>query len=435
MVFISITQVFGELGLGSGLIQAKAISKVQINTIFLLNMLLGAALTVVTFLSADLIAAFYDKKQIIPIVQSLSVLFFARSLSIIPRALLKKKVNFKSISIINMIGLVFSGTIGIVSALNGFGLFALVIQYIAEAIISAIVVWFFVKWRPSADFSLKSIRPIWAFSINLFYAGILDVVFNRADIMIIGKIFSAATLGFYTRAIGFYRLIIRYSSDSISQIFFPVFSQIQEDLIEIKRLVIKSFHIISFVIFFLIGFFHLVSDEFIILLLTDKWIQTSEYFKILLLSAFAYPLSITMMNVLTGLGKSKVYLRIEFAKKGLLLLSYVIGFQFGIVGFLYALIINRLLSTIINIYYGGKEINARLLEFARIIIIYILPSITSYLIAFGFASWLNFESDFLISFMIKGFLFTLIYILYNSYFKQPGFEIAIGLISKFKKAI
>ncbi len=200
--------------------------------------------------------------------------------------------------------------------------------------------------------------------------------------MIIGKLFSATVLGYYSRSVSFYNLIVRYSSSSIAQVFFPVISRIQDDVDSVRNLTMKSLHAIGFTIFFLIGFFYLISDEFILILLSEKWMQSSIYFKILLLSSFSRPIGVTMVNVLTGMGNSKTHFRIEILKKLLLLITYIIGFQFGVIGFLYSLIGNRFIATIVNIYYGGKEIKLAFFKIVNALAGYLLLGLIAFFITF-----------------------------------------------------
>ena len=361
------------------------------------------------------------------------------SISTLPIALLKKSVDFRSIAIINLISLVLSGTTGVTLAILDFGVYALVAQYYVQYITTSISVWFFIQWRPiwsyKHGFSINSIKQIWKFSSNLFYAGLLDTVFTRIDVMVIGKIFSASTLGFYTRSVGFYNLIIRYSSSSISQVFFPVISKMQDDIDGIRILIIKGFHAIGFTIFFLLFFFYLTADEFIVIFLSEKWLQSSEYFKILLLSAFSYPLSATMMNVLTGLGNSKVYFRIELVKKFMFLITYVVGFQFGIIEFLYGLIINRTIATFINMHYGAKQINLSIFEILKTIINYVIFGFIAYYTSYFSFNYLPETSVLLISFIYKGGIFTLAYIGLNFGFRQNGLMLLLETAKKLKKKI
>lgn len=432
LVVITISQVFSEVGLSGGIVQQKDSTTKLLNTVFYINIILGFLLFLSVRITTPSIASFYNEVRIISLLNFLSFLFIIKSISIVPRALLKKEMRFKNLSIVNLIAIFISGIVGISMSLNGYGINSLITMHLAESIISSSVIWLFTKWRPSFSFSLRSVQKIWGFSSQLFAASIIDTIFNRIDVLIIGKIFSPSILGFYTRATGLYSILIRFTSDSFSQVLFPTISNLQDDLSKVRELVEKSFHLICLLIFFLIGLLYLTSDEVIIILLTEKWLQTANFLKVLLLSAFAYPLSITMINILTGLGKGRTFLKLEIFKKTLLSLTYIIGFNFGIMGFLYCLIINRTISTLLNLHYGGFEIQTKLKEFIAIAIQYIFPSIVSYVACVFIIGELDVTTHF-IRLLVKSFLFLSIFLLVILPLKVRGLSILVSLI-KFRKA-
>lgn len=432
LVVISISQVFGEIGLSAGIIQAKETNQTQLSTIFFINLFLGVFLFLVIYLTSPLIADFFNESRIDFLLKMLSFLFIIRAISIVPKTLLKKEVNFKSLSILNFISISISGLLGALLAYYDFRVMALVYMHLAEALIASLLIWSFIKWKPSLRLKINSIMNIWKFSSNLFIANMLDTVFNRIDIVVIGKIFTPTTLGFYTRATSFYSLIIRYTSDSFSQVIFPTVSRLQNNIEEVSTLIRKSYHLISLLIFYLIGLLYLNSDAIIITLLTEKWLQTSEYFKILSLSAFAYPLSVTMMNILSGLGYSKLFLRLEIIKKVLLLLTYVIGFSFGIIGFLYGLIVNRFISTLINLYYGGKKINIPLQTFLAISSQYLLIALISYLICFN-VSTLIISTTPILALIINALTYSIMFLIGLVLFKSEGLLLLLKQLRKTRK--
>lgn len=437
MVIISIAQIFGELGLSSGVVQSKKITTIQLSTIFYINIVAGMVLCGLFMLLANPIANFYNRSELVPLIQILSTLFIISSIGIVPNSLLRRNVKFKSISIVSIISLCVSGSVAIITALLDFGVFALVFQYLSNTLVYSILIWYFEKWRPNWTFSLKSIAPIWIFSSNLFYANLLDTFFNRADIILIGKLFSPTTLGYYSRSVALSNQITRFIADSLGQVFFPTVSKIQDNRAEVASLVIKALHSLSFVTFYIVGFLHLVSDEFFILIFTEKWLASSDFFKIILISAPAYPFSVILMNVLNGVGNSRLFLRLEIIKKVMLTLTYVIGFQFGIQGFLIGLIITRALATYLNAYYVGKEIELPLTRFTKIILDYLIPCVFGQaLVNLLNANALLFETDFtLYNFLLKGLIYSVFYGLYNYLFRLQGLLLVTKAAKKIKSSL
>mgnify|MGYP001799355676 CR=1 FL=1 len=439
MVVIGIAQVFGDFGFSSGVIQAKEVTAVQYNTIFWINVIFGLVLSALTFFSAALVTWFYESEEVGNVFRSLSPIFLLGSFSVLPLAILKRQVNFKSIAIINFIAVIIAGATGLTLAYSDYGVYALVAQSLIQYAILSIAAWFFVDWRPvlnyATHFDLKSIGDIWKFSSNLFYSSLLDAVVTRLDVLIIGKLFSAATIGFYTRAVSFYNLIVRYSSSSLAQVFFPVISKIQDDKEAVRQLTLKSVHVVSFAIFLLIGATYLVSDEVFLVLLSAEWLEASAYFKIILLSAYSRPLGATMVNVLIGLGNSKTHLKIEVVKKFLLFLAYLVGFQFGLIGFLYSLIFSRAISTVINVIFASRAMGMRFTVFIVAILKYaILGAVTYFAVRLAIDSLGDLEGV-IVQLLLKGSLFVLVYFALNYVVKMPGLEVLLSLVKRLKNRV
>ncbi|MBK8301201.1 MAG: oligosaccharide flippase family protein [Chitinophagaceae bacterium] len=148
-------------------------------------------------------------------------------------------------------------------------------------------------------------------SISLFFSALLDTIFTRLDVFIIGKIFSSATLGFYTRAQSMDGVVRQISSTSIVSVLFPYLSKVQSDTEKVRELYHRYLHILSFVAFFLCGILYLTADSIFIILFTEKWIEAAILFKIITIAGFVYPISALMVSILSSRGNSVAYLKAE----------------------------------------------------------------------------------------------------------------------------
>jgi O-antigen/teichoic acid export membrane protein len=237
--------------------------------------------------------------------------------------------------------------------------------------------------------------------------------------MIIGRLFSPAVLGFFQRAKALDMLVISYASGSLMGVLFPVLSKVKNDLPRFQSIVLKSLGIICFVTLFLLGFLFLVSEELIVMLFTDKWLPSVEYFNILVLSGLAYPVSALLVNVLSSRGNSKAFLRLEIYKKIVFGLNLYIGFLWGIKGYLYGLVLASSIAVYFNIWFAAKEIDLPQWKFIKPIVIQIIIGTISTVVVW----YLNKNLDYIdiIKFLIKGFEFTLLYIGLNHTFKVQSY--------------
>ena len=175
--------------------------------------------------------------------------------------------------------------------------------------------------------SANSIVGLWI--PDVFYRGCWTLFFIRLDFLIIGKLFPPATLGFFQRAKSLNSMVVQYSSGSLMSVLFPVLSKVKNDLPRFQSIVLKALGVISFIVFLLLGSLYLISEELIVLLFSAKWLQSVEFFKILVLSVFGLPISTLLVNVLSSRGNSKAFLRLEIYKKVIVTINFVVLY-FGV---------------------------------------------------------------------------------------------------------
>jgi teichuronic acid exporter len=380
MVFVSFSQVFMDIGFSTALIQKQEVSEEQFSTVFYLNIILGLALTCLFFVLSDIIAAFYDHAQISALIKGVSVLFLINSLSIVQNTKYLKAINLKPLAIFRGIAVIISGAVGILMAYNEYGVWSLIAQSIVNALIFTILIWFGSKWRPILYFNLHCIKDLWSYGSRIFLPNLLEVIFSRLDVLIIGKLFNPTSLGYYTRAQSLNSLVIHYSSGSIMKVFFPAISKYQNDSAKVKEIYLIVLAIVAFAALGLLSVLFVSSESIIVILFGNKWLQSVDYFKILVLGGFAYPLSSVMVNIISGLGNSKAYLRLDLIKKFILLAVFIIGFQIGIMAFLYGLLVFSTLAVVINMHFVSKEIKISVLDQIKLVLPYFVASLIACLV-------------------------------------------------------
>jgi O-antigen/teichoic acid export membrane protein len=434
MVIVSIATIFSDIGLGGALIQRRRVIQIHYSSVFLFNIGAGFTLTLITLFSADWIANFYNNMELIPIIKVMSSLFIISSFHAVQSVILRKELNYKKLTQVALIASISSGIIGVGLAFWGMGVWSLVVQVISREIITNIVIWTTSAWKPSISFSFKALKQLWGYGFHMFLAGVIDTIYERIDYMIIGKLFSSATLGFFHQAKQLNMFVIKYSSGSLMSVLFPLLSKIQKDTIYFKKVVIKSLGIICFVTFFLLGELYIMADGLIIGLFGAKWVASIYYFKILALSGFAYPISALMVNILSSRGKSKDFLKLEVYKKIIQSINLYILYLYGIEVFLYGLIVTSILGTSLNIKFATDEIGLLFIDVIKPILIQ--TSITVALISsITYITDYIYLDTFLIM-LIKGISFMIAYIFINYIFKIKSFQYIkeqIRLIRKVRK--
>ncbi len=361
-----------------------------------------------------------NNESLLPLVQVMSLSFVIGAFSSVQSTKLRKELNYALLAKVGVISSLLSGVIGISLAFYGTGVWSLVAQNLSQGILYTIVIWSATTWKPSFNFSWKALMQLWGFGFRMFLVGLLDAIYTRLDYIIIGRIFSPATLGFYQRAKSLNIMAVQYSSGSLMSVLFPILSQIQNDLLRFQNVIIKSFALLCFIVFLLFGSLYFISEELIVVLFSDKWLPSVEYFKILTLSGFAYPLNALLVNVLSSRGNSKAFLRMAIYKKSVAFLNFGVGFLFGIEGFLYGLIVVATINTSISIIMASREANIPIIKFYKPIITQVSIAAVTLLSALLAVEFL--PNSAIILLLSKLTLFATGYITLNYLFKTISFQ-------------
>lgn len=418
-----------DTGLNSALIQKKDINESHFNTVFLFNLLSGSILFIVFYFLSSFIASYYNRPILSDLIKVYSLIFILSTFGIVRRTKLRKELNFKIINQVNIASNFLSGTIAIISAFCGFGIWSLVVQSLLYVLFTNILLYFKVNIESKFSFHLKfsELKYLWSFGFPMFIAYLINKLVLSLESLILGKIFSIELLGYFNRAQSFNNFVIVNTSSSINNVFFPVLSIIQEDNEKIKNSVFKILHLLCFLIFFLVGFLYVVVDDAIIILLTEKWSYVSDIIKILLIGGFSLPISSFLLNILNGKGYSKKSLKLEIIRKSIFILNFLTGFLFGFYYYLIGYSVVCILWLIININSVSGIIELKNIWFFKIISKYLFVSILISILL------LYLKNGFLINhymhFALSFICFTSLYIITNYLLKNEGLFI---FISEFK---
>ena len=362
MIFMAIAQSFIDSGFGQALIQKQDVTHIDECSIFYFNILVGFLATVLLCIASPWIAGFYNQPLLVPLTCALSLNMIINAFGIVQTTLLTKQIDFKTQLKVSVIATVISGTIGITMAFNGFGVWSLVAQSLGSNLFRTILLWFFNTWRPSLVFSLDSLRVMFTFGSRLLASGLLDTVFRNIYIVVIGKLFTPADLGFYSRATSLQELPVLNISAIIGRVTFPVFSSVQDDKPQLKRGVRKALTMLVMINFPMMIGLAIVAKPLVLLLLTEKWAPCIPYLQLLCVVGMLYPLHVINLNVLAAQGRSDLFLRLEILKKILIVIAIAVTYRWGIIAMIYGQIATSCLAYFLNAYYTGKMLDYPITE-------------------------------------------------------------------------
>jgi len=420
MAIIGIASILFDIGLAGALIQRKRVLDIHYASVFYFNIAVGFLLTLLMYIFAPSIAEFFNNSALKSYLESISIIFTLIAFHTVQTVILKRDLNYKQLTKLNFMASLSSGVLGVGLAFFGFGIWSLILQVLFREVTYNLVIWRISLWKPTLTFSLKALKQLWAYGFHMFLAQLLSTVYQKLDYMIIAKLFPPATLGYFHQAKQLNNLAITYFSSSLMSVLFPLLSKIQYDTVRFQAVIINILSIVSVVTFFILGELYLMADEFIVLLLGEQWVGSIYYFKLFILSAFAYPISALMVDVLKSRGKSKAFLKLEIYKIMIMFSNLYVLYTFGIEMFLYSLIVTSTLATLLNIKFATDEIKLSMLSIIKPIVIEMILTVA---IVFLVSYLLSGLSDYFIVLMLaKGLLFLILYILSHWLLKIESFE-------------
>ncbi len=356
-IFIALAQAFINSGFGQALVQKKNADHTDECSIFYFNIFVSLIATGFLWLAAPWIAAFYKQPLLIPLTRVLSLNLIINAFAQIQRTVLTKKIDFKSQLKVGVSASLFSGVVGVVMAYKGFGVWALVGQQVSRSLAQTMIYWFVSDWRPALILSFSSLRSMFSFGSKLLFSGLLETVFNNIYLVVIGKLFTPAALGFYSRAKGLQQFPVTSTTSIASSVTFPVFASIQDDRSRVKVGVQKSLTTLVMIITPCMLGLAVVAKPLVSVVLTDKWLPCVPFLQLLCIAGILWPLHVINLNVLKALGRSDLFFRLEVLKKILVVVAIAVTYRWGIQAMIYGQIGVSILAYYLNSYYSGKLIN------------------------------------------------------------------------------
>ena len=431
-IFMVLAEQFIDGGFGSALIQKKCPSQEDYSTIFFWNIGMAGLLYAVLFFSAPAISRFYNIPILCDVLRVQGIVLFIYAFNLVQRNQLKKKLNFKILSIISITTSLVALGVTIFMAYKGFGVWALVTQNLITAAIPALFFWFYVKWRPIMTFSWKSFKELFGFGFYMFLTHLINSFSSQIQGLLIGKVYNPSTMGYYSKAHGTETLASHTISSIMTQVTYPLYASVQDNrgaLINmIKRLTMTIAYITMPAMFILI----LIAKPLFVLLYSDRWLPSIPYFQVLCFAGIVSCLISVNGQPIAAIGKSKVMFSWTIIKRLVGLIAIIVGLLlFGMKGLLCGVVINTWFSYIVNAWlvskYIGYKLTNQLMDLMPVTIVAVLAAVISYFVGYfsGFEMYL------------KGFLVLIVYLVvymgWSLFFKPEAYTYTLSIIpSKFR---
>ncbi len=407
VIFFAIAQTFVDSGFSSAIVRKKDRTEADLSTCFYFNILVGFGFYILLFLCSPFIADFYNQPILSPIVKISGLSVLINSLCIVQQAQFTIRIDFKTQAKVTLTSTVISGIIGILLAYLGYGVWALVWQGVTGSFVRMILFWIFSKWRPRESFSKDSFHYLFGYGSKMLASGLLDTTYNNIYPIVIGKFYSPAQLGNFSRAQGWASLPSSNITGVLQRVTFPVLTEMQDNDERLATNYRKLLRMSAFVVFPLMMLMAAVASPLVRVVITSKWDACVPYLQIICFSMMWYPIHAINLNLLQVKGRSDLFLKLEIIKKivgvGILCITIPLGVTAMCVG----MVVSSLISLVINTHYTGILIGISFARQMRDLFPFLILSILSFISTLGVVLLLDKS---LISLVLGTFVCTGLYV-------------------------
>lgn len=355
-VFIAIGNTIMNTGLTQSLIRSKNLNNEDYSTVFYFNIVISIVLYILIFFLAPIISNFYSQPILTSLIRVYCISFIITSFSAVQLAYLTKKLNFKTQTVVALPASIIGAIVGIVLAYSGYGVWSLVWSSLSTSLIGTILIWNFAKWKPDLYFSKSKFYLHFNFSYKLTVSALLNRIFDNIYIIVIGKYFSPMQVGYYTRAESTKQLPLNNIFNSLDQITFPMFSDIQDDNIRLKKVYKQLLVMVVFLVAPLFLFLSVMAEPIFRFLFTEKWVPAVPFFQILSLTGILYPFHAYNLNIIKVKGRSDLFLKLEIFKKVIIVIIVIATLPFGIMTMIYGQLLFSIIALFLNAHYTKEFI-------------------------------------------------------------------------------
>lgn len=352
------TVLFGvvDSGFSTALIRRKNVTDDEYNTMFITNMVMSLLMFAGLYAASPWVSLFFERPELTSILRVMGLILIIQALSITQVTILTKRIDFKTKTKASLFSAICSGVIGIVMAFNGFGVWSLVSQQILKQTLYTIVLWVLNRWSPRFRFSRESFHYMWGFGWKMMLSGLLNNIWGQLYQVVVGKCYSPATLGQYSRSSEYAGIFSSNLTTIIQRVTYPALAEVQnekERMIAAYRKVIKLTMFVTAITMISLG---AVAEPFIYCLIGPKWHEAATYLPFICISMSLYPLHAINLNMLQIQGRSDIFLYLEIIKKFVLLLPLLLGIFVSIYWMLIGSILTGVVNYFLNSYYTGKKL-------------------------------------------------------------------------------
>lgn len=359
-VFSLVSNVFVEGGFTQALIRKERPTPRDYTSVFWLNVAMGLFMYLLLCALAWPIARFYDQPELVRIAPLLFLTLPVSSLWITHQTVLTKRFDFRVIAKISIVSFIVSGGAAVWMAFAGWGAWALAWQAVLMNATKAVLFWCWNRWRPTAGFSVESLRELFGASSRFFLTELINQTFHNVSQMLVARFYSVTQTGYYSQSRRLKDLPSASLSVAIMNVTFPALSALQNDREKLREGSRKVIAVMAFLLYPVMVGMLVTAPELFAVVLTDKWMPAVPYFQIFCLTTLTLPLTNVLQNVLKVCGRTQLILNIEIVRKAFAALVIAVTLPVSVQAVIWGQLLYMTVDMAINMYYASRLVEYRM---------------------------------------------------------------------------
>lgn len=428
-IFMQVAQSFVDSGFSNALIQKKNRSEIDFSTVFYFNCAISIVTYIVLYISAPYIAQFYNEPILENVCKWIGINLIIQGIAVVQVAKLTINLNFKTQAKASLVAITISGVLGVFLAYNGYGVWALVTQSLVNSLINTLLLFLFTKWKPTLEFSLSSLKSMFAFGSKLLFSGLLHTIYTNMYSLVIGKKYNAIDVGYYNQS----SQIARFPSVSlmaiITRALYPIQCQNQDNYQLLQQSFIKYLKMSCFLVFTIMTGIATLSEPLIIFLLTKKWAPIAPILSILCIGYMFTSVTVLNNQILNVRGRSDLYLKVEIIKKIVGVIILLTTIPWGLTIICLGILLYNICDMLMVIYYSKKIIHIGYIKQVKAITPISITILITGLLTYTYVALVD---NLYIQLFGGMLLYLLFFVFFCKVFKVSDFTIICGMIKGVK---
>lgn len=323
-VFTTFSDMLIDAGFSTALIRKKDVDEYDYSSVLLMSITIAVVLYTAIFFCAPAVGRYYDEPQLPKVLRVIALILFIQAFNSTRNASIAREMKFKLQFYCSFIACIISGTLGIVLAYIGCGVWALVVQQLSQSLVFTLLIFFKIRWEFKWRFDINRMIEMLKFGSGVVGSSFINYLATSISSIVIGKHYSVKNLGYYDKGGQMPMQISLYTFSALSSVLLPTLSSHQSNLGDVKRIMRKVTHMTAFVVIPIMAGLALTSKELILLLLTEKWLPSLKIMQYCCIYYLATPFMLVNIQLFFALGHSYIRVKTEIIRFALICISLFI---------------------------------------------------------------------------------------------------------------